>query len=322
MQMMDQLTNTWTDAKINSLVVGCGGTAVALFALGVRGNGNDDFASSARWKLHAVVVTIIAGFLSMIVANGVPTKTSPMRGQNILPNASRPKKDFLHGGGAIPLPFAPTTAGRDLSSAVLNDVHHLNTRAGRRNTNGVAPARVGMGVMKKQVAFEEPSDFDQAGGARTQQDMKTSMPNAYDFNKYAAEEADNSKGGAMAEGRETLDAMFANTNEITPADVKIDPVDSAGALNRGRQTAEVSVTVPKQNARKQQEPAPMPTGSVNATGASANRGDDISMGVIDQEADAMNLASVFQEASVPADLAEGDVQRMIDAAGKVDRGTS
>ena len=313
---------TWNDTKLNSLVVGCGGTAAALLVLGVRGN--DDFAASARWKLHAVVVTLIAGFLSMVVANGVPRTASMTGRKDKDPTASTGpphRKDHLHGGGAIPLPFAPTTAGRDLSSAVLHDVHHLNTRAGLRNTNGVAPARVGMGVTKKQVAFEEPSEFDQAGGARTQDDMKTSMPNAYDFNKYAAEEAtDNAAGkGAMAEGRENLDAVFANTNVITPADVEMGPVDGGSALNRSRQTAEVSVTVPRRDPRRQRAPEPMPTGSVNAPGATADRGDEISMGVIDKDADAMGLASAFQEASVPTDLAEDEVQRMIDAAGKVDR---
>ena len=312
---MDQLTiRSWNDHKLNSLVVGCGGTAVALFALGVRGN--DEFASNTRWKLHAVVVTIIAGFLSMIVANGAPTKKpkSPPGSEILHPNP--PNKDHLHGGGAIPLPFGPTTAGRDLSSAVLHDVHQLNTRAGRRNTNGVAPARIGMGVMKKQVAFEEPSDFDQAGGARTQKDMKTTMPNAYDFNKYAAEEVtdNNNKGAAMDEGRENLDAMFASTNTITPADVKLDPVDIGGALNRGRQTAEVSVTVPKQDAQNQRKAASMPTGSINAIGASADRGDEISMGTIDKDADAMDLASAFKEASVPNEIADDEVQRMIEAA--------
>lgn len=209
-------------------------SAVALAALAVAAVVSP--TKHQRWHSTVNVLSVIAIGVHILLEYF----TSPLHGNKRPQLSARLEQGGREGGGdPVPEPMQAAQTKSDYERAAARNIHQLNTRAGVANTNGIAPARMQLVGQKQRSSVEEPSEFDQRHGARTQSDMRTHMTSGFAFNRLHAE--DSTRAGAAANRRETQ----VLEDRITQGDARIAPQRGpAGIGGINESPAQVHVPIP------------------------------------------------------------------------------
>jgi len=199
------------------------------------------------------------------------------------------------------LPAAETAIAQgDYEKAAARNIHQLNTRAGVANTNGIAPARMQLIGQQQQTAIEEPSDFDQQHGSRSQSDMRTHMQSGYAFNRLHAEDSARADAAAARRDRQVLD------DRIAQGDARIAPQRGpAGISGQIESPAQVHVPIPDKNSLGPVKPRKAQVrfeeGPTDASEGHAVQNE--------------SLAGAFASTQAGEDMDPAQVERLIQTAG-------
>ena len=199
------------------------------------------------------------------------------------------------------MPAAANLAGSAYEQAATRNIHQLNTRAGVANTNGIAPARMQLIGQQQRTIIEEPSDFDQQHGSRSQSDMRTHMKSGFAFNRLHAEDSARAGSAAGRRDRQVLD------DRITQGDTRIAPQRGPAGIS-GQLESPAQVHVPIPDARSSLGPAKPPKAQVRFEEGPT----DASEGHAVRDE---SLAGAFASTQAGADMDPAQVERLIKTAG-------